>query len=71
MTKYIVYAEDENNPGKRAKVCKIKREYEALDFIGDVKNLSKYGCMTLIMETDDDGRYVWDNEGSAWIRMEE
>lgn len=72
MTKYIIYAEDEERPGKQNIVKKIKsNEYEALGFISDMKNLSRYGCLTLTKKTDDDGSFVWDAQNSVWLKMEE
>ena len=72
MTKYIVYAEDEERPGKQNVVKKIKsNEYEALSFVNDLKNLSRYGCLTLVKKTDDEGDFTWDNQGNAWVKMEE
>lgn len=65
MTKYIIYAEDDKRPGKQVQIRKAKREYEALDFVTDMKNLAKYGCMTLVM--DSDGKeFVWDEETRSW-----
>lgn len=71
MTKYIVYAEDENSPGKLIQVKKMKREYEALNFVGDIRNLQKYGCMSMIMIDDDGKKHSWNNETSVWERVEE
>lgn len=72
MTKYIIYAEDEERPGKQNVVKKIKsNEYEAMCFISDMKNLSKYGCLTLVKKTDEDGEYIWDSLGNSWIKSEE
>ena len=74
MTKYIVYAIDEDKPvidGAAYKpVKKFKREYDALGFIGDVKNLSRYGCMILAKDTDEDGSYTWNEETHIWEKME-
>ena len=69
MIKYIVYARDDSN--RQYTVKKIKREYEALDFITDMKNLGRYGCMDLVKETDSDGRFLWDSEISSWVRTED
>lgn len=72
MTKYIVYAEDEERPGKQNVVKKIKNnEYEALGFVSDMKNLSRYGCLTLVKKTDCEGDFAWDNQINAWVKMEE
>ena len=71
MTKYIVYAEDDNNPGKQIQIRKMKREYEAIDFVGDIRNLQRYGCMSIIQVTDDGEKYAWNNETSVWERMED
>ena len=71
MTKYIIYADDIDHPGEQIQVKKLKREYEAIDFIGDAKNLSRYGCMTLVMDAGDDGRFEWNPGLGSWLRMEE
>lgn len=71
MTKYIIYAEDENNPGKQTQIKKMKREYEAINFVGDFRNLQRYGCMSVLRITDDGARYRWDNEASVWETAEE
>lgn len=71
MTKYIVYAEDDNNPGKQTQVKKMKREYEAIDFIDDIRNLQRYGCMTVVKVTDEGERFMWNVELSAWDRVED
>lgn len=65
MTKYIIYAEDDKRPGKQVQIRKAKREYEALDFVTDMKNLAKYGCMTLVMDADGK-EFVWDEETRSW-----
>ena len=70
MTKYMIYAEDENDPGKQIQIKKTKREYEALDFIGDFKNLQRYGCMAAIKTSDDGGRFRWNAETSIWEPVE-
>lgn len=66
MTKYFVYADGEKKPIK-----KCKRENEAIMFASDYKNLANYGCMSVVMETDSDGKYVWDHEAGSWEPMEE
>ena len=72
MTKYIIYADDEERPGKQNVVKKIKsNEYEALGFINDMKNLSRYGCLTLVKKTDEDGEFTWDAQNSVWLKAEE
>ena len=60
MTKYIVYAELQEKP-----IRKFKREYDAVDFVTDFRNLADYGCMTLIMESDS-GKYIWDRDLGDW-----
>lgn len=45
MIKYEVYADGENRPIK-----KLKREYDAINFVNDVRNLARYGCLTLVKE---------------------
>ena len=45
---------------------KIKHEKEAIAFTKDIANLKKYGCMTVVKETDD-GKFQY-NEGE-WIRI--
>ncbi len=60
MIKYEVYADGNNRPVK-----KLKREYEAINFINDVRNLAKYGCMTLVKESDDSA-YIWDSQNNVW-----
>ncbi len=72
MTKYIIYAEDDERPGKQNVVKKIKNnEYEALSFISDVKNLCRYGCLTVVKKTDEDGDFTWDQQMETWVKMEE
>ena len=72
MIKYIIYADDENHPGKQNVIKKIKNnEYEALSFVGDVRNLSKYGYFTLVKKTDDGVVYTWDAQGGVWTKPEE
>ena len=61
MTKYLIYAEDEKKP-----VRKMKRDYEAIDFSEDVRNLQRYGCMSVVKVVADGGRYVWNSETSVW-----
>lgn len=68
MTKYIIYAEDDEHPGEKNVVKKIKsNEYEALTFVGDVKNLAKYGYLTLIKKTDEKGDFTWDAQAGSWV----
>ena len=72
MTKYIIYAEDDERPGKQNVVKKIKNnEYEALSFVSDMKNLSRYGCLTLVKKTDEDGEFTWNAQNSVWEKTEE
>lgn len=74
MVKYIIYAEDDDNPGSQIVVKKIKNsEFEALGFISDMKNLSIYGCMTVVKQTDDKGEFVWIPQDLRWepIRKQE
>lgn len=66
MTKYFVLCENEKKPLK-----KFKREYEAIAFASDFRNLSEHGCMTVVMDTDADGRFVWDHDAGAWQRLKE
>lgn len=62
MTKYEVYADGENRPIK-----KLKHEYEAINFINDVRNLARYGCLTLVKESGgDEPTSVWDNQTNTW-----
>ena len=61
MTKYEVYAEGDNRPIK-----KTRREYEAIGFACDLRNLARYGCLTLIREADDGSVSVWDNLDGTW-----
>ena len=70
MIRYYIYAEDDNHPGKQIMVKKTKHEYDAINFVNEVKNLSLYGCMTLVKQ-DDDGKYTWSNEDSMWENLEE
>ena len=48
MTRYEIYADGDNRPVKKA-----KRENDAIAFVTDIRNLSRYGCLTLIKELDD------------------
>lgn len=66
MTKYIVYAEDDENPGKQAPIKKLKREYEAIEFVNDVRNLSRYGCMTLFKSLDNGEKLRWNTDTAVW-----
>ena len=74
MTKYIVYAIDEDHPvidGESYRpVKKFKRENEAMMFLEDVKNLSRYGCMIIIKETGDGASSVWKPDMMAWEKTE-
>ena len=71
MTKYIIYAEDDNRPGKLSVVRKIKNnEFEALNFINDMKNLCRYGCMTVVRDTDGI-QAVWNAQTNTWEHSEE
>ena len=75
MTKYIVYAIDEEHPvldGHNAykPVKKFKRDYDAFGFIDDYKNLSRYGCMIVVKDTDNDGSFTWNEETKVWERTE-
>ena len=65
MTRYIIFTEYDKKPLK-----KIKHEYEAFNFVEDIRNLQRYGCMTIVKETDTDGVYVWNRENSAWESIE-
>lgn len=73
MTKYIVYVEDEERPVINGtafkKLKKFTREYEAITFTGDMRNLAKYGCMRLVKTTDEDGDYVWNPENNVWEKF--
>lgn len=71
MTKYIVYAFDEEHTSSSGEnkykvVKKFKKDYEAFYFVEDIKNLYRYGCMTVIKETDDGLRYVWNSDTTVW-----
>lgn len=66
MTKYMIFVQDEYEPDKEVPLKKIKREKEAIAFVGDVTNLKKYGCMSLVKETDD-GRYKYNEENGEWM----
>lgn len=66
MTKYLIYADGEKKP-----IRKFKRENEAIMFASDFKNLADYGCMSVVMDTDSDGKFVWDHEAGAWQRLKE
>lgn len=75
MTKYIVYAVDDENPVVNGNtsykpIKKFKREYDAMIFVDDVRNLAKYGCMMMVKETDSDGSYTWNPETCLWEKME-
>lgn len=65
VTKYLIYA-DGAKP-----IRKMKRENEAIAFASDFRNLSEYGCMTVVMVTDNSVKYVWDHEAGSWEVMEE
>lgn len=69
MTKYYVYADDIGKPGTLRQIKKFKREFEAIDFASDFRNLADYGDMTVIMSTDND-QYVWDHGAASWEKME-
>ncbi len=66
MTKYLIYADGEKKP-----IRKCKHENEAIMFASDYKNLADYGCMSIVMDTDADGKYIWDPEAGAWKAMED
>ena len=70
MVRYVIYADDDNHPGKQIVVKKTKHEYDAINFVNDVKNLSRYGCMTLVRQGDE-GSYTWSNENDTWEKTEE
>lgn len=60
MIKYEVYADGDNRPVK-----KLKREREAIAFIGDVRNLARFGCLTLVRESDNETS-IWDAQQGVW-----
>lgn len=66
MTKYLIYADGEKKP-----IRKFKRENEAIMFASDFKNLADYGCMSVVMDTDSNGKFVWDHEAGCWETMED
>ena len=66
MTKYLIYADGEKKP-----IRKFKRENEAIMFASDFKNLADYGCMSIVMDTDSNGKYIWDHEAGSWEMMED
>lgn len=66
MTKYAVYTDGDNRPVK-----KFKRENEAIDYVNDVRNLSRFGYLTLVKETDTGEAYAWDNLAGGWRVMDD
>lgn len=66
MTKYLIYGETSRNPIRRT-----KHENDAMIFASDFKNLQRYGCMTVIQESDDGRSFRWDADTKAWIAMED
>lgn len=64
MTKYFIFAEGSKKP-----IRKFKHQYEAVNFATDFRNLSEHGCMTLVMETDNDGRYIWNEQNDGWEKV--
>ena len=66
MTKYMIFAQDEYEPDKKVALKKIKHEKEAVAFAEDITNLKKYGCMTVVKETND-GKFQY-SEGE-WIQI--
>lgn len=66
MTKYLIYADGVDKP-----IRKLKRENEAISFASDFRNLADYGVMTVVRDTDADGRYVWDHGAGSWEKIEE
>ena len=75
MTKYIVYAVDDENPVVNGStsykpIKKFKREFDAVMFVENVKNLAKYGCMIMVKQTDSDGSYTWNPDTMQWERTD-
>ena len=61
MIKFEIYADGDNRPVK-----KLKREYEAINFVSDMRNLARYGCLTLVRSSDEEDPMVWDPQNCVW-----
>jgi len=61
MTKFEIYADGDNRPVK-----KLKREYEAINFVSDMRNLARYGCLTLVRSSDEEDPMIWDPQSNLW-----
>lgn len=65
MTKYLIYADGERKP-----IRKFKREYEAIEFASDFRNLADYGCMTVVRHQDDGSEDSWNMQNATWENVE-
>ena len=70
MNKYMIFVEDEYEPGVQRQLKKVKREREAVDFISDPRNLKMFGCMQAVCESDK-GRQVYNPDTGEWELTEE
>ena len=60
MIKFLVFADGDKKPLK-----KFKHESEAFSFVKDIRNLQRYGCLSVERITDDD-RCTWNRESAVW-----
>lgn len=61
MVKYYIFGEGTKKPIQRK-----KHESDAFVFVSDIKNLQRYGCMTIVREDDDGRSYHWNADTSIW-----
>ena len=59
------YGEVYGRPGYE-RVCSVRGEKEAMEFINDLNNIRRYGEMLLEKRDSDGARYFWDPASSNW-----
>ena len=68
MTKYMILADDPD--GHPVIIRKFKNENDAIIFVSDMKNLSRYGCMSIRRRQEDGSCYIWHSDTKVWEQEE-
>lgn len=66
MVKYYIYGEGTKKPIQRK-----KHETDAFVFVSDIKNLQRFGCMSIVREDDSGHRQRWNDDTDIWESEEE
>ena len=65
----MILADDPD--GRPVVIKKVKNENDGIVFVTDMKNLSRYGCMSILRRHDDGSCYVWHSDTGVWEQEEQ